>query len=135
MRQTQDLTALLQNPEYRRAYQQEKLIAEATELVAQAMRHAGKSRSQLASELGRSRAYVTQILSGSRNLTLRTWANTLTALGFEARLTLGSLSGLERQDFMCQFQPELTPKMVKSDSLEPAETGRGQESASDSMAA
>ena len=134
MRQDQDLTNLLQNPEYRRVYQQEKLITDVTEIIAQAMGDAGKSRSELAESLGRSRSFVTQILSGSRNLTLRTCADTLTVLGFEARLTLSPLSGLQTQDFVCHFQPESAPR-VREHLLGPKTPSSGPSSDDDAVAA
>ena len=80
------LEARLQDPEYRRVYQQEKLILEVTELITLAMQEQGVSRSQLAILLGSTRGYVTQLLSGSRNLTLRTWADMMTSMGYEARV-------------------------------------------------
>lgn len=77
----------LEDPEFRRAYQQEKLIADATDLICAAMREREISRSTFAGWLGRTRGFVTQILSGSRNLTLRTLADSMTALGYEIALS------------------------------------------------
>lgn len=66
---------------------QESLIMEATELVCEHLERAGVSRAELARRLGKTRGHVTQLLSGERNLTLRTLADIGTALGitFEIR--------------------------------------------------
>jgi DNA-binding phage protein len=63
-----------------RIYEQERLLVEATELIANAMETTQMKRGELARRLGRSKAYVTQILSGNRNLTLRTVADVCWAL-------------------------------------------------------
>ena len=46
----------------------------ATEEILQLMDREGISKADLARELGKSKAYVTQALSGGRNMTLRTLA-------------------------------------------------------------
>lgn len=50
--------------------------------LALLLTHAGKSRAELARELGWSRARVTQVLSGQENLTVQTIAAVAAALGF-----------------------------------------------------
>ena len=62
------------SPESRRMYEEERFILWATEAVAEAMANQGLTRAQLAEALGTSRPNVTQLLSGSRNMTLRTLA-------------------------------------------------------------
>ncbi|HEV8242928.1 MAG TPA: helix-turn-helix transcriptional regulator [Candidatus Polarisedimenticolia bacterium] len=110
----QGLEDLLADAEYRRTYQDEKLILEVTESISEAMKQADVSRAELAEALGKSRAFVTQILTGSRNLTLRTWAGALTALGFEARVSIARIAGIKRADFTYEMQPEVTPR-IKSE--------------------
>lgn len=68
--------------EGKRLLRQEELIVDAQEEIALAMQALGVNRSALAAGLGKSRAFVTQILSSGRNLTLRTWADIATALGY-----------------------------------------------------
>jgi transcriptional regulator with XRE-family HTH domain len=65
---------------------QEGLILEATEEVWAALERSGKSKADLARLLGTSKANVTQLLKGSRNLTLRTLADIASALGYTARI-------------------------------------------------
>ncbi len=51
---------------------QETLIIEATEALWNALERAGINKSELAERLGTTKGYVSQVLSGSRNMTLRT---------------------------------------------------------------
>lgn len=68
--------------ERRKLVAQERFIAlVADEIYAVMQEEGGTSKSALAQSLGRSKAFVTQILSGSRNLTLRTLADIATVLG------------------------------------------------------
>lgn len=67
--------------ENRRLLREEELILDVTIALSTAMEKAGVSKSQLAERLGKSAAFVTQILSGGRNLTLRTVADVADALG------------------------------------------------------
>lgn len=70
----------------RRLLREEELILDVTEAVSAAMREAGISKAQLAKRMGRTKGFITQLLSGSRNLTLRTLADIADAL--EARVTI-----------------------------------------------
>lgn len=63
------------SPEARRLYEQERLVLWVSEALAQAMVESGLSKADLAERLGTSRAHITQVLSGSRNMTLRTVAD------------------------------------------------------------
>ena len=80
------------SPESRRLYEEERLILWATEAVAEAMANQGLTRAQLAEALGTSRPNVTQLLSGSRNMTLRTLAAVAHACGARAAVQLEPLS-------------------------------------------
>ena len=64
----------------RRLLRQEELILEVTEALAEALQREGIKRTQLAARIGRSKAFVSQILAGKRNLTLRTIADVADAL-------------------------------------------------------
>ena len=69
----------------RRLLEQESLILEATELLSNLMATEGVTKAELARRLGRSKAYVTQVLRGSANLTLRTLADLGLAVGYRIR--------------------------------------------------
>ena len=80
------------SPESRRLYEEERLILWATEAVAEAMANQGLTRAELAEALGTSRPNVTQLLSGSRNMTLRTLAALAHACGARAAVQLEPFS-------------------------------------------
>ena len=77
---------------YERKLAQETLIFEATEEICRVMgpdQDSGEiTRKQLAERLGKSKSHVTQLLSGERNLTLRTLADLAGALGHRAVVRL-----------------------------------------------
>lgn len=82
------------SPESRRLYEEERLILWATEAVAEAMANQRLTRTQLAEALGTSRPNVTQLLSGSRNMTLRTLAALAHACGMRVDLKIEPLPRL-----------------------------------------
>ena len=80
------------SPESRRLYEEERLILWAAEAVAEAMARRGLTRAQLADALGTSRPNVTQLLNGSRNMTLRTLAAVAHACGARVDIQLEPLA-------------------------------------------
>ena len=80
------------SPERMRNFQRERLSQEVTELISRLMDEQGVSRAELASRLGKSRAYVTKLLSGDGNMTLRTISDIFTALGRSMRVVDRALS-------------------------------------------
>ena len=76
---------------YRR-YEEERLILRTAEVIAQAMEEAGLTRATLAGALNTSRSNVTQLLSGSRNMTVRSLAALAHACGRRAEVQLKLLS-------------------------------------------
>lgn len=63
-------------------WQQERVLLEVSELACELLEEEGLSRVDLADRLGKGRSFVTQILQGTRNLTLRTMSDIFTALGY-----------------------------------------------------
>lgn len=57
-------------------------MVDATELLARVMEVRGTKRSELAAKLGRSKSYVTQMLRGNQNLTLKTLADVFCVLKY-----------------------------------------------------
>ncbi len=84
-------------PEARRLYEQERLVLWVAEALAQAMADSGLSKADLAEKLGTSRAHITQVLSGSRNMTLRTVADLAWACNHRAELQMGPLEGMPKR--------------------------------------
>jgi transcriptional regulator with XRE-family HTH domain len=68
-------------PERARIYAQESLIVDVAEEIWAAMAAEKLGKADLAARLGKSKAFITQILNGSRNMTLRTLADVASALG------------------------------------------------------
>jgi transcriptional regulator with XRE-family HTH domain len=77
--------------EDKRLFAQENLILECTERVCELMNQKNVSRSELANRLGKTKGYVSQLLNGSRNLTVRTLADMFFALDSEAKLQISPL--------------------------------------------
>lgn len=77
----------------RRAIEEERLVVEVTELLAQVLADQGRSKADLARALGTSRANITKMLNGSTNLTLRTVARLAYALGYRVDPSLSALAG------------------------------------------
>lgn len=69
------------SPERERLFTQEQLIVDAAEEIWAAMEAKKLSKVELATALGKSKAFVSQILTGSRNMTLRTLADIAFSLG------------------------------------------------------
>src|SRR5436309_13312777 len=67
---------------------QEELILDATEALARALRSSGLTQSELAARLGKTKGFVSQILGGGKNLTLRTLADVAGALGYRVQIQL-----------------------------------------------
>ncbi|MEX2148968.1 MAG: helix-turn-helix transcriptional regulator [Steroidobacteraceae bacterium] len=76
------------NPDRARTYAQEALIVDVAEEIWATLDKVGMSKAQLAEKLGRSKAFVTQVLNGTRNMTLRTLADISFALGVNVCMRL-----------------------------------------------
>lgn len=77
---------LMQDLEFRKEFAIESFVGECTEVISRIMHEKRISRSVLARRLGKSRAWVTQLLGGSRNVTARTLAEVAFELGVELRI-------------------------------------------------
>ena len=67
---------------YERLLRQERLIVNVTEELAGALENSSVTRAELARRMGRTPGFVSQVLGGGRNLTLRTIADIAAALSF-----------------------------------------------------
>lgn len=81
----------VEKPEHMRLFQQERAIYEVTELLESTMRETGVSRSELARKLGRSKGWITQLLDGEANKTIRTVADAFAVLGCEYHSSQGPI--------------------------------------------
>jgi ribosome-binding protein aMBF1 (putative translation factor) len=69
-------------------YLEQKLILDVTELIVERMEREGINKTQLAKKLGRSKGYITQLLDGRANMTLRTLSDIMWAL--DCTLSVGT---------------------------------------------
>ncbi|MCC6366726.1 MAG: helix-turn-helix transcriptional regulator [Bryobacterales bacterium] len=77
---------LMEDREFRRLLTIEALVTEASEMIARLMAEQDVSKADLARKLNKSRAWVTQLLSGKANMTVRTLGEVVYALGAEVKL-------------------------------------------------
>ena len=78
---------LFEEAERRPEYWEEGAILDFTEALHVAMDEQGMTRAELARRLGTSQAYITRVLSGNANFTLKTMSKLAFALGM--RLDVG----------------------------------------------
>ena len=83
---------VLATPEGFRVYERERVIVDATESICEEMLRLGLNRKDLAGRLGVTQAKVTQILSGTRALTLGTLSDMFVAMGRSLRIEHAPLS-------------------------------------------
>ena len=76
----------ISDPKRRRIYEREALAFAASELISRLMEEQQVSKTDLARLVGTSKSHVTQLLSGSRNMTLRTLADLAFALGHKVEI-------------------------------------------------
>lgn len=76
---------LLKNSEEQRQYARDLCMLMIAHQIDHIMREQGVNRVTLADRIGRTKGFVSQVLSGSRNMTLVTLADLLSALGKEIR--------------------------------------------------
>lgn len=77
-----------------REYAEERAVLEITGVLYEAMERAGLTQSDIAVQLGTSRSFVSQVLSGSRNMTLKTMGAFLWACGLRVeQLVTEDLAG------------------------------------------
>ncbi|OWO82458.1 hypothetical protein B5C26_08690 [Photorhabdus luminescens] len=69
-------------------FAQEELVFNVTEDVLLAMEDKSIKKSELADKLGKTKSYVSQVLSGSRNMTLRTLSDICFVLGAKPNITI-----------------------------------------------
>ena len=104
----------------RRLLAQEILILDATETVCEWLAAEGLSRADLANRLGRSPAYVSQLLNGSRNMTLRTLADMAHVLNRKVQISSDRMGEWNRpvsfSDEVHRRQPSIPSTVGESES-------------------
>jgi transcriptional regulator with XRE-family HTH domain len=74
---------LMATEEGKRLFKREEAVMEVTEFICGEMEKRGVTRSELAKRLGKTKRYITQLLDGGTNMTVRTIADVCHALGCE----------------------------------------------------
>lgn len=74
--------------ENRRRLREEELILEVTEMLCNTMEANNINQTQVATNLGKSKGFISQLLAGGRNLTLRSIADVADAIGCTAHFAL-----------------------------------------------
>lgn len=82
----------------KRAFAREELVYNVTEDILVALEDMGIAKKELARRLGKSKSYVTQILSGVRNMTLATLSDICFALEIKPKVILDSKPAHETLD-------------------------------------
>ena len=90
------LDKYLEDPDFARLMAQGDLIMEVTETLCELLEKEKISRKELAERLGKSKGFVSQLLNGGRNLTLRTVADILHVLGYKVSI-MPFKEGAQRQ--------------------------------------
>jgi transcriptional regulator with XRE-family HTH domain len=75
----------VEKTENMRQFQQERAIVEVTELLEDALHDRNITRSQFAEMLGKTKGWVSQLLDGEGNKTVRTVADAFAVLGLQFR--------------------------------------------------
>ena len=76
----------LKDEEFARLMEQENLIMEVTEGFCRILQEEGLSRTKLANIMGKTRGYISLLLNGRRNITLRSLSDIAYFLGYSVRI-------------------------------------------------
>lgn len=98
----------MDDPEFRKLLAQEDLILEVTEVLCGLLEREKVSRKELADRLRKTKGFVSQLLNGGRNLTLRTVADILHVLGYKVTLKPEKLETQRRDSNVIEFPKSQT---------------------------
>ena len=97
---------LTSTPKGMQIFQQERAIQEITEIVCEIMEEQDVSRSALADRLGKTKGYITQLLDGRANMTVRTISDVFGALNRAVHFQEGPLqAGVGAPQISCSVEP------------------------------
>ncbi len=108
----------LEDPEFAKLMAQGDLIMEVTETICELLEKEKVSRKELAERLGKTKGFVSQLLNGGRNLTLRTVADILHVLDYKVSLTPQKI---RQESNVIQFQTRQTNPKRPNHNWEPLE--------------
>jgi transcriptional regulator with XRE-family HTH domain len=90
-------------PKRRRLYECEALALDASELIFDLMQEKKVNKTELAALVGTSKSHITNLLSGSRNMTLHTFADLTCVLGHKIEIRATPLG--EAMDWLDMDEP------------------------------
>ena len=93
----------LEDPQFAKLMAQGELIMEVTETLCKLLENEKISRKELADRLGKTKGFVSQLLNGGRNLTLRTLADILHAMGYKLTLKTYKEGMQPQEDSICEI--------------------------------
>jgi transcriptional regulator with XRE-family HTH domain len=99
----------MNDPEFRKLLAQEELILEVTETICELLENETVSRKELAERLGKTKGFVSQLLNGGRNLTLRTVADILHVLEYKVSFTPYKEEENRQARKIVEFETSYTP--------------------------
>ena len=99
----------MNDPEFRRLLSQEELILDFTETICDLLEKEKISRKELANLLGKSKGFVSQLLKGDRNPTLRTVADNFHVLGYKVTLAAHKKEVKRQESNVIEFPTADTP--------------------------
>ena len=120
-----DLFRAFEEAENTAEYQFEKAVVDLTEQLCEIMEAKGITRADLARQLGKSRAWVTKVLRGDHNVTLKTITDIFWQLGYNARIEADlnwSSAAAWEQDFGQYTSEGVITVLSQSGSREDGET-------------
>lgn len=82
-----------------RSFAEERLIVATAEAIWEQMERRGVTQAEVAAALGKTKAYVSQVLSGDRNMTLRTLADIAFAIGSQVDVRLRPAMSSDAWDY------------------------------------
>ena len=100
----------MNDPEFRKLLAEEELILEVTETICELLENEKVSRKGLADRLGKSKGFISQLLNGGRNLTLRTVADILHVLGYRIALKPYKEEPKKQERKIIEFKTKFTPR-------------------------
>ena len=97
---------LTESPEAMKLFQQERSILEITELICEELHRQHVSRADLARRLDTTKGYVTQLLDGARNMTVRTISDVFFNVGKSVHFFVRDLHVSDACGSVIDFDPD-----------------------------
>jgi len=88
----------MKDPEFAKLMAEESLILEVTEKIIELMQKEKITKANLAKRLRKSKGYITQLLDGSRNFTIKTIADIFHVLGYSLKIEEDKYKQRQGQD-------------------------------------